>query len=154
RPGSAPGRASGPAADRTARSTARRAHAAARSSRRVAGVPVARHDRPDRSPAGPAPPHAALMPRRHARLVCGLLLAGAACRSAPAIEPAKGGPPIDDAPAREAGRMITAAFRCSDSSEVLAIFRTDSVSGSVSLAIGDDRMLLPQVVSADGGRYA
>lgn len=70
----------------------------------------------------------------------------------PAIpEPA---PPVS-APVPGPAGGTAAAFTCDDSTVVYAIFRTDSAGASeVALAIGDDRLHLPQQVSASGARYA
>jgi len=49
--------------------------------------------------------------------------------------------------------VISARFRCADSSEVAADFHRGPPS-SVVLTIVDLRIILPQVRSADGARYA
>ncbi len=49
--------------------------------------------------------------------------------------------------------IITARFRCADSSEISAEFHLGPPP-SVMLTVVDLRFLLPQVRSADGARYA
>lgn len=47
-----------------------------------------------------------------------------------------------------------AVFTCNDSLQIFALFTTDSAGHSaVALAINDDRLHLPQLLSADGARY-
>lgn len=47
-----------------------------------------------------------------------------------------------------------AAYRCADGTVLTATFTTRSGKGAVALATGRTRTTLPQVLSADGGRYA
>ncbi len=95
-----------------------------------------------------------------AALLCStcLVAALASCgRVADGPPPAE--PPPDAAltPTEEStdGAGVMATFTCPDSTIIYAIFRQDSVAGSeVSLAIGDERLRLPQTISASGARYA
>ena len=82
----------------------------------------------------------------------------AAC--APAPKAARPAAPDSTPPAGAAiataptGASVAAAFRCADSTQIFALFRTDSTGrAEVALAIGDDRLHLPQLVSASGARY-
>lgn len=49
---------------------------------------------------------------------------------------------------------VAAAYRCNDSTQIFALFRADSTGkAEVALAMGDERLYLPQLVSASGARY-
>jgi membrane-bound inhibitor of C-type lysozyme len=85
------------------------------------------------------------------RCIVALFLLLPACARPPA-PPAH--PPVDtsrSAPAPDS--IISARFRCADSSEVSAEFHLGPPP-SVVLTVVDLRFLLPQVRSADGARYA
>lgn len=83
----------------------------------------------------------------------------AACAPAPKADQAAtpdSAQPAAAAPTTAAtGASVAAAFRCADSTQIFALFRTDSAGkAEVALAIGDERLHLPQVTSASGARYA
>ncbi|MES2125570.1 MAG: MliC family protein [Gemmatimonadota bacterium] len=81
------------------------------------------------------------------------ILALLACSPAPKAAdtpPAAPAPPTANGPASP----VAAAFLCADSSQVFALFRADSAGHSeVALAVNDDRLHLPQEISASGARY-
>lgn len=77
----------------------------------------------------------------------------AACSPAPKAADA---PPAAPTPptANGSASPVAAAFLCADSTQVFALFRSDSAGKSeVALAINEDRLHLPQLVSASGARY-
>ena len=83
----------------------------------------------------------------------------AACAPAPKADQAatvdSSAPVVEAAPAAPGGASVAAAFRCADSNRIFALFRNDSAGkAEVALAIGDERLHLPQVTSASGARYA
>lgn len=51
-------------------------------------------------------------------------------------------------------QAIDATYRCSDRTTLRATFTNVSGRGSVALAMPGTAITLPQVMSADGGRYA
>lgn len=79
----------------------------------------------------------------------------AACGTAPKPAPGKADfTAASPLPTAERGREIPATFTCSDSLMIYAIFGSDSGGqGRVALAINDERLHLPQLVSASGARY-
>jgi membrane-bound inhibitor of C-type lysozyme len=59
------------------------------------------------------------------------------------------------APPSAEAKTIKARYRCADGSSVAATFDTPAAGlGQVTLATGGKVMVLPQAMSADGGRYA
>jgi membrane-bound inhibitor of C-type lysozyme len=56
----------------------------------------------------------------------------------------------------DAASATTASFRCADGATFQATFSSGAGAGSVALAFGGSpgEITLPQVLSADGGRYA
>jgi membrane-bound inhibitor of C-type lysozyme len=56
----------------------------------------------------------------------------------------------------EGASAVTASFRCADGAMFLATFSSGAGAGSATLAFGGStgEITLPQVLSADGGRYA
>ncbi len=86
-----------------------------------------------------------------------LLTAALASCGRPADPPAPAVAEESSAPVQDgvSSSTLMATFTCTDSTVIYAIFRTDSAGGSeVSLAIGDERLRLPQAISASGARYA
>jgi membrane-bound inhibitor of C-type lysozyme len=83
----------------------------------------------------------------------------AACsNAAPKVAVSSKSPGLDlqSAPAQKgaAPGTIPATFACNDSLQLFAIFNVDSAGhSSVALAINDDRLHLPQLLSASGARY-
>ena len=94
------------------------------------------------------------MPRRFVPLAIVSIVA--ACNPAQKADTA---PTTDTTPAAPVataptGASVAAAFRCTDSTQVFALFRADSAGKpEVALAIGDERLHLPQLVAASGARY-
>lgn len=87
-------------------------------------------------------------------LLLPLLACGRTPDAPPPAEPS-GVPSAEPTAPSGEGTSVMATFTCPDSTTIYAIFRTDSAGGSdVSLAIGDDRLRLPQTISASGARYA
>ncbi len=56
----------------------------------------------------------------------------------------------------EEASAVTASFRCADGATFHATFSSGAGAGSAALAFGGSTgvITLPQVLSADGGRYA
>jgi membrane-bound inhibitor of C-type lysozyme len=66
-----------------------------------------------------------------------------------------GGLTLAAAPGGQAAQVAEATYRCADGSKVVVRFETPaSGPGRVVLEFGSKTMTLPQVLSADGGRYA
>lgn len=85
------------------------------------------------------------------RCAVALVLLLPACAGPPA--PAAGAPVDTSRSVLAPDSIITARFRCVDSSEIRAEFHLGPPP-SVVLTVVDLRFLLPQVRSADGARYA
>ncbi|MEO5798329.1 MAG: MliC family protein [Gemmatimonadales bacterium] len=94
------------------------------------------------------------MTRRIALVVTSIAIA--ACTQAPKADQLAADTLKPAAPttAPAAAPSVAAAFRCSDSLQLFALFRTDSVGkAEVALAVGDERLHLPQLMAASGARY-
>ncbi|MEP6589988.1 MAG: MliC family protein [Gemmatimonadota bacterium] len=85
------------------------------------------------------------------------LLALLACSPAPkqAAAPTEAPAAVVAPATANDSHVVAAAFLCADSTQIFALFRTGPGQASeVALAIDDDRLHLPQLVSASGARYA
>ncbi|MES2305116.1 MAG: MliC family protein [Gemmatimonadota bacterium] len=87
-------------------------------------------------------------------LTATIAITAAACAPAPKADQVAADTLKPATAATPASPSVAAAFRCSDSSQVFALFRSDAAGKSeVALAVGDERLHLPQLVAASGARY-